>query len=96
MSYSAEVRMDYMLFSGKSTTKETRCWKPLARCPLTNKMMFGKKCTKIVNVIIERVNVVYVDTDSYAYELTIREPWSDIPVPAAFYALGRVGPRSAY
>lgn len=97
MGYSAVVGTDYILFSGNSETKETRCWNLLAQCPLTHKMMFGKKCTKVVNVTIGEANVVYVDTDTYSYELIIREPWSDNrPPPPTFYTAGRVGPKPGY
>jgi hypothetical protein len=88
--------INYVLFSGMVDVVETRCWKLFSRCPLTKKRMFGRKCSKVEYHDFDRKFVFYVDTDHYAYELTIREPFSDIPLPSAFQIIGRVGPRPGY
>ena len=68
----------------------TRCLMPFARCQLTRKLMFGRKCTKLVYRRVGYSSIIYVDTDRYAYEVMTQDKMSDIPLPPSFGALGRI------
>lgn len=82
----------------KPQISETRCLMPFARCPFTRKLMFGRKCTKLVYRRAGYSSVIYVDTDQYAYEVMVQDKMSDIPLPPAFRALGMItkNPKSIY
>lgn len=96
MGYSATVGLDYILFSGKSKTKETRCWHPFAQCPFTNKMLFGKKCTKIIYNNFDLSKTVYVDSNEYAYRLMMFADNDWRYLDPDYILPGRVGPKPGY
>lgn len=78
---------DSILLRSKADTIEKRCWNPFAKCPFTEKRMFGKKCTKLNYHRLEYSVTYYADTERYAYELMTFNK-SDIPYPPAFNLVG--------